>query len=103
MSDPIAAGAVDMNQLTFLDEEPTEVPPRLADGEDVKVVRSYRISVELDRWLTSEAQVRAISNSELVRELLELGRATSERADRPISLADALRALSGLRPLGGAA
>jgi hypothetical protein len=105
MSDtPVDIGptAVDMDTLTFLDEAPTELPPDLHPGEDIKVVRSYRIPLSLDQWLTEQARARNTNNSELVRELLELGRQTLEGADRPISLADALRALATVRPLDAA-
>jgi hypothetical protein len=92
---------VDMDTLTFLDE-PAELPPALQPGEEVKVVRSYRIPLGLDQWLTEQAKARGTTNSDLVRELLELGRHTLETADRPISLADAIRALATVRPLDAA-
>ncbi len=94
--------AVDMETLTFLDGAATELPPDLLPGEDIKVVRSYRIPLSLDQWITEQARARNTSNSELVRELLELGRQTVEGTDRPISLADALRALATIRPLDAA-
>jgi Arc/MetJ-type ribon-helix-helix transcriptional regulator len=60
-------------------------------------MRSYRIPLSLDQWLSEQAKARNTSRSELVRQLIELGRQTLEAADRPISLADALRALAGVR------
>jgi hypothetical protein len=93
--DPLA---VDMDSLEFFDE-PVELPPPLRSNEEVKVVRSYRIPLGLDQWLTAQAKARGRTNSDLVRELLELGRHTIDAADRPISLADAIRALATVRPL----
>lgn len=97
---------IDMDALVFTDEtpdpDPDAVPPRPQPGEEVKVVRSYRIPVELDTWLGAEAHARGITRSDLVRDLIELGRHTLTNADRPISLADAIRALTGIRPLDAA-
>jgi hypothetical protein len=91
---------IDMDTLTFLDE-PADLPPAMPVDES-KVVRSYRIPVPLDHWLTMQASARGMTNSDLVRDLLELGRATLEASDRSISLADAMRALATVRPLDAA-
>jgi hypothetical protein len=90
---------VDMEHLTFIEGDPPVIPPRLRAGDEIKVIRSYRIPVELDSWLTGEATTRGVTRSDLVRDLLELGRTALVNADRPISLADAIRALTGVRPL----
>ena len=89
-----------MDELQFSDE-PAQLPPRPADTT-VMVVRSLRLPLELDRRLKAAAAKRGVAMSTLVREWIELELAALEQ-DQPISRADALRALAGLRPLGGAA
>lgn len=66
------------------------------------VVRSLRLSLDLDQRIKVVAQARGVPASTLIREWIELGlTATEADAPSPISRADALRALAGLRPLGG--
>ena len=89
-------GAIDMHNLTFTDEHVEDVPPP-AGPDDVKVARSYRLPVELDQWINQTASAKGITPSVLVRDLLELGRAAYQEADRPVSLADVLRALASVR------
>src|SRR5450755_2908002 len=69
-------------------------------GSVVMVVRSLRLAPELDQRIKAVAQVRGVPASTLIREWIELG-LTATEGDAPISRADALRALAGLRPLGG--
>ncbi len=85
-----------MDGLQFSDE-PAELPPR--PGDTVMVVRSLRLSVELDKRLKAAAEARGVPMSTLVREWIEL-ELTALEQDQPISRADALRALAALRPLG---
>lgn len=87
---------VDMAGLTFTDALAEDVPPQ-AGPDDVKVVRSYRLPVELDAWIVQTASSKGIKPSTLVRDLLELGRAAYQDADRAVSLADVLRALATVR------
>lgn len=89
-------GAIDMHNLTFTDE-PVEDVPAPAGPDDVKVVRSYRLPVELDQWINQTASANGIKPAVLVRDLLELGRAAYQEADRAVSLADVLRALASVR------
>ena len=92
--------AVDMFGLTFADrtvEVPVEDVPAAAAPDDVKVVRSYRLPVDLDQWINQTATAKGIKPSTLVRDLLELGRAAYQDADRAVSLADVLRALASVR------
>ena len=98
------AADVDLDDLVFSDEAPgpDDVPPRLQPGEEVMVVRSYRIPVELDAWLREQAEARRVTRSDLVRDLIELGRIALTGTDRSISLADAIRALTNVRPLDAA-
>jgi hypothetical protein len=90
---------LDLEALTFVGEVPQdELPPAPESTSDVLVVRTYRVSVEMDEWITRTTREHGIrSNSELVRELLELGRAAMESNDRQVSMADVLRALAQVR------
>lgn len=83
-----------------ISEETAETPP-VPDGP-VMVVRSLRLTLDLDRRVKAAAEARGVPTSTLVREWIELELAALED-DRPISRADALRALATLRPVGGAA
>ena len=100
MTDPTAPGVepapVDMLGLTFTDAPVDDLPPA-AGPDDVKVVRSYRLPVDLDQWINETAAAKGIKPSTLVRDLLELGRAAYQDADRAVSLADVLRALASVR------
>jgi hypothetical protein len=82
-----------------------ELPPVLAEGEDVLVPRSFKIPQRIDEALAEIAAGRGahVTKSDIVREFLEAGVA-AEMAARGepevlIPLADALRALTGLRHL----
>jgi hypothetical protein len=88
---------VDMDALTFLDEPVIDVPPP-ATADNVKVPRTYRLPVEFDQWITATAQAKGVRPSDLVRDLLELGRAAYEQVDRPVSMADVLAAIMSVRP-----
>ena len=56
------------------------------------------MSVELDQWITQTAATKGIQRSDLVRNLLELGRGVFEGPDRPVTMADVLSALASVRP-----
>jgi hypothetical protein len=88
--------AIDVYSLTFTDEPVADVPP-VPGPDDVKVARSYRLPVELDQWIIQTASAKGVKPAALVRDLLELGRAAYQEADRPVSLADVLAALAALR------
>jgi hypothetical protein len=88
--------AVDMHNLTFTDE-PVLDAPTPAHPDDVKVARSYRLPVELDRWISQTARAKGVKPAAIVRELLELGRVAYEQADRRVSMADVLAALASVR------
>lgn len=89
-------GAVDVHGLTFTDAPVDNVPPA-AGPDDIKVARSYRLPIDLDQWIAQTAADKGIKPSTLVRDLLELGRAAYQDADRAVSLADVLRALASIR------
>src|SRR5262249_45933505 len=88
-----------MDGLEF-SEEAAQVPP--PPGSEVMVVRSLRLSLDLDTRLKAAAPARGVPMSTLGREWIELELVALEQ-DQPISRADALRALAALRPIGGAA
>jgi predicted DNA-binding protein len=82
-----------MDGLEF-GEEAAQVPP--PPGSEVMVVRSLRLSLELDTRLKAAAQARGVPMSTLIREWIELELVALEQ-DQPISRADALRALTAHR------
>lgn len=86
-----------MDGLTFNNDR-VEAPPVPAPDEESMVVRSVRLPLTLDRRLKDAAESRGVPMSTLVREWIELELAGLED-DQPISRADALRAVAGLRPL----
>jgi hypothetical protein len=95
-----------MNQLKLDPDQqlaPDEIPPVLHEDEDVLVPRSFKLPVQLDTQLAKLAAARGITKSDLVRRYLEQAVAAELLADgNPevmIPLADALRALAGLRQL----
>jgi len=91
-----------LNDLTILDEAPpADIPLPPADNE-VMVVTSLRLPLELHERLKAAAEARGKPFSTLVREWIEMELANLEN-DQPISRADALRALATLRPHRGVA
>lgn len=73
-----------------------ELPP---PGAPVMVVRSLRLPVELDTRVKAAAEQRGVPTSTLIREWIEQ-ELTALDHDEPISRADALRALAGVRAVG---
>jgi hypothetical protein len=91
-----------IDSLTVDDSIPAASPPRPGGADQVMVPRSVRWPLELDLRVKSAAAARGLTMSQLIREWAELELAGLEN-DQPISRSDALRALAGLRPIGGAA
>jgi predicted DNA-binding protein len=89
-----------MNHLTFTDEPvpDDQVPAPLQPGEDVMVPRSVRWPLDLDLRIKAAAQSRGIPMSQLMREFAEAGLAAMSD-DQPISRAEVMRIIAGLRPL----
>jgi hypothetical protein len=87
---------VDVDHLTYTDDPVPALPPP-GRPDDVKVPRTFRLPVDLDSWITATATAKGVQRSDLVRDLLELGREAFEGADRQISLADVLSALASIR------
>lgn len=90
-----------MNHLTFTDERVPEdqIPAPLKPGEDVMVPRSVRWPLDLDLRIKAAAQARGVPMSQLMREFAEAGLAAMGD-DQPISRAEVMRIIAGLRPLG---
>ncbi len=99
--DEIRDPAAFMGGLVF-GSETVPAPPAPDVDHPVMVVRSLRLPTDLDGRLRAAGDARGVSVSRLVREWIEL-ELTALEDDRPISRADALRALAALRPLDGAA
>ncbi|HEX6970048.1 MAG TPA: hypothetical protein VF174_14735 [Micromonosporaceae bacterium] len=93
-----------MENLTF-DAPPTaEEEAALLDslppaGSEVMVVRSLRLPLELDEAVTSAAKAAGVAKSTWIRQAIEMTLAMQAEEDQPISRADALRALTLLRPV----
>jgi predicted DNA-binding protein len=91
-----------IDSLTADDTLPAALPPRPGGADQVMVPRSVRWPLDLDQRVKAAAAARGLTMSQLMREWAELELAALEN-DQPISRSDALRALAGLRPIGGAA
>ena len=92
-----------MDGLTF---EPAPSPPEeealLASlppaGSAVMIVRSLRLPVELDEAVASAARAAEVPKTTWIRQAIEMALAVQAEDDQPISRAEALRALTLLRP-----
>lgn len=89
--------------LTYVPADQTDADllatlPTVPDNEDdMLVVTSLRIPLSLHRQLKAYADAHSAKPSVLIREWIELHLSATDE-DRPISLADAIRALASLRP-----
>ena len=110
-----------MSQDNELPQTPAEVaafmdhlafePPAAADeeaalldslppaGSDVMVVRSLRLPLELDHAVAAAAKAAEIPKTSWIRQAIEMALAVQAEDDQPISRAEALRALTLLRPV----
>lgn len=107
MSDETFPGEAEMvaaaaGDLTYVETGETEeellakLPPVAGEADDMLVVTSLRIPLRLHNRLKEYAGSRGVKPSVLVRQWIELHLSADE--DRPIMLADAIRALTGVRP-----
>ena len=87
----VAAGA-----FTFDRDAPTPALPPKPDAE-VMAVYSMRLPSDVAQRLAAVAKSKGVKPSTLMRQYVEWCLAT-EVSDRPISLTDAVRALTQLRP-----
>ena len=93
-----------MENLTF---DPPSTPAKEralleslpAAGSDVMVVRSLRLSTELDEAVASAAKAADLPKTTWIRQAIEMALAVQSDDDQPISRADALKALTLLRPI----
>jgi len=95
----VAAAAGD---LTYVDTGESEaellakLPPITEDVDDMLVVTSLRIPLSLHNRLKEYAAAHNTKPSVLIRQWIELHLSADD--DRPILLADAIRALASVRP-----
>ena len=92
-----------MDNLVF-EELPTaqdeaDTLASLPAGSDVMIVRSVRLPLELDQAVADAAKAVEMPKSTWVRQAIEMALAAQAGQDEPISRADALRALTLLRPI----
>ena len=94
----------------FLDGLTIEPPPTAEDeaalieslppvGSGVMVVRSLRLPLELDQAVAAAAAAAEIPKTTWIRQAIEMALAVQAEDDQPISRAEALRALTLLRPV----
>ncbi|MEV0292182.1 hypothetical protein [Nocardia sp. NPDC050710] len=88
-----------LDSLTYDDNAATpELPPTSAELERaMTVVRSLKMSPEMDRRVKETAAAHCVTQSMLIRQYIEMGLA-AEQPERMIPLSDAIRVLSNLRP-----
>ncbi|KUL26318.1 hypothetical protein [Actinoplanes awajinensis] len=67
-------------------------------GSTVMVVRSLRLPIELDEAVAAAARVAEVPKTTWIRQAIEMALAVQAEDDQPISRAEALRALTLLRP-----
>jgi hypothetical protein len=67
-------------------------------GSAVMVVRSLRLPLELDEAAAVAAKAAGIPKTSWIRQAIEMALAVQAEDDQPISRAEALRALTLLRP-----
>ncbi|HEX5595699.1 MAG TPA: hypothetical protein VFX61_06720 [Micromonosporaceae bacterium] len=68
-------------------------------GSEVMVVRSLRLPMKLDQAVAAAAKAADVPKSTWIRQAIEMALAVQAEEDEPISRADALRALTLLRPV----
>jgi len=93
-----------MDRLTFdppptHDEEAALLATLPPPGSEVMVVRSLRLPMELDEAVSTAARAAEVPKSTWIRQAIEMALAVQSEEDQPISRADALRALTLLRPI----
>jgi hypothetical protein len=92
-----------MDGLTFEPATPPLDEAALLDslpsaGSAVMVVRSLRLPLELDQAVAAAARAAEIPKTTWIRQAIEMALAVQAEDDQPISRAEALRALTLLRP-----
>jgi predicted DNA-binding protein len=72
-------------------------------GSEVMVVRSLRLPIEVDEAVADAARAVGVPKTAWIRQAIEMALALQAEEDQPISRAEALRALTLLRPVRRAA
>lgn len=67
-------------------------------GSAVMVVRSVRLPLDLDQAVATAAKAAEVPKTTWIRQAIEMALAVQAEDDQPISRAEALRALTLLRP-----
>ena len=67
-------------------------------GSSVMVVRSLRLPLDLDQAVVVAAKAADVPKTTWIRQAIEMALAVQAEDDQPISRAEALRALTMLRP-----
>jgi predicted DNA-binding protein len=67
-------------------------------GSEVMVVRSLRLPLEVDEAVAAAAKDAGVAKTAWIRQAIEMALALQDKEDQPISRAEALRALTLLRP-----
>lgn len=67
-------------------------------GSAVMTVRSLRLPIELDQAVAAAAKAAEVPKTTWIRQAIEMALAVQAEDDQPISRAEALRALTLLRP-----
>jgi hypothetical protein len=93
-----------MDGLTFEPASAAEGEAALIEalppaGSDVMVVRSLRLPLELDQAVAAAARAAEMPKTTWIRQAIEMALAVQADDDQPISRAEALRALTLLRPV----
>ena len=93
-----------MDGLTFdpapaAQDEAVLIDSLPAAGSGVMVVRSLRLPLELDEAVAAAAKAAEIPKTTWIRQAVEMALAVQAEDDQPISRAEALRALTLLRPV----
>lgn len=68
-------------------------------NSEVMVVRSLRIPLRMDEAVAAAAKAAGVPKTTWIRQAIEMALAVQSDDDQPISRADALRALTLLRPV----
>jgi hypothetical protein len=92
-----------MNDLTFgpaptPDQEAALLASLPPAGSEVMVVRSLRLPLDVDQAVAAAAQAAGVPKTAWIRQAIEVALALQAEEDQPISRAEALRALTLLRP-----
>jgi predicted DNA-binding protein len=93
-----------MDRLAFdpapsQDEEAALLATLPPPGAEIMMVRSLRLPQDTDDAVSQAAQAAGIPKSTWIRQAIEMALAVQAEEDQPISRADALRALTLLRPI----